>query len=96
MIFQTGVFLIEKPGRLTQEVSNCSTVLKESGSSDIFIHFYSKRSIEWRYSLYSCCVNSKILQNISNSVRLRFFFRIAKRAIQYCRKYFNGMGKVHR
>ena len=36
----------------------------ESGSSDIFIHFYTRGSIEWFQSFYQYCAHSKILQNV--------------------------------
>ena len=40
---------------------------KESGSSVIFIHFYTRGSIEWRYGFYLNCAHSKILQNLMKS-----------------------------
>ena len=38
---------------------------KEPGSSVIFIHFYTRDSIEWRKSFYHNCAHSKILQNVA-------------------------------
>ena len=38
---------------------------KEPGSSVIFIHFYTRDSIEWRESYYHHCAYSKILQNVA-------------------------------
>ena len=38
---------------------------KEPGSSVIFIHFYTRDSIKWRYSFYHYCAHSKILQNVA-------------------------------
>ena len=38
---------------------------KEPGSSVIFIHFYTRDSIEWRLSFYHYCAHSKILQDVA-------------------------------
>ena len=52
-------YLLSWRQRYTNRSLTCST--KESGSSDKFIHFYTKFSIEWRYSFHQCCKNEKIL-----------------------------------
>ena len=54
---------------------------KEPGSSVIFIHFYTRRSIQWRYSFDPYCANSKILQNEAKYRLILILFRIAKRSI---------------
>ena len=76
VVFRTGV-LFGTPG--TNRPFSYSK--KESGPSNIFILIYTKGSIEWRCSCYRHCSHSKILQRYTNLVRLRFFFRIAKRSI---------------
>ena len=50
-------------------------------SSVIFIQFYARGSIEWRYSFYHNCGHSKILQNVAKYRSIQILFRIAKRSI---------------
>ena len=48
---------------------------KESGSSVIFIHFYTRDSIEWRYSFYHNRAHSKILQNVAKYRSIEILFQ---------------------
>ena len=63
--------------RVNQELSNrpFSYSTKESGSSDIFIHFYTQNSIEWRWGFYRYCPHSKILQNVSKRRSIEVLFQ---------------------
>ena len=55
---------------------------KESGSSVIFTHFYTRRSMEWRKRAFITIVHvRKFFKLHQNIVRFRFFLRIAKRCI---------------
>ena len=54
---------------------------KEPGSSVIFIHFYTRGSIEWLQSFFHYCSYSKILQNVANYRSILVLFRMAKRSI---------------
>ena len=49
---------------------------KESGSSDISIHFYTPGSIEWRQSFDRNCVHSKILLSVMKYRSIHICFRI--------------------
>ena len=47
----------------------------EPGSSVIFIHFYTRDSIKWRYSFYHYCAHSKILQNVAKYRLIEILFQ---------------------
>ena len=53
---------------------------KEPVSSVIFKHFYTRGSIEWRYSFFHYYVHSRILQNVARYRSILILFRIAKRS----------------
>ena len=53
----------------------------EPGSSVIFVHLYTRGSIEWRQSFYHNCAHSKILQNVAKFRSILILFGIAKRSI---------------
>ena len=54
---------------------------KEPGLSVIFIHLYTRGSMEWRSSFYHNCTHSKILQNVAKYHSILILSRIAKRSI---------------
>ena len=43
-------------------------------SAAIFVNFYGKGSIEWRWRFYHYCAHSKILQNVSNYRSIQILF----------------------
>ena len=49
--------------RSCHRIDRFSYSAKESGSSVIFVKFYTRSPIEWRQSFYHYCAHSKILQN---------------------------------
>ena len=48
---------------------------KEPGSNDIFIQFYTRGLIEWRWSLDRKCTHSKILRNVMKYCSIHILFQ---------------------